>query len=470
MPTIDTNIVQEDDGSFRVYVRDTDPITGKSKKVPRRFPIGTTLAALQAYRDTRRAVALAPEPEAAAATGFTADARRYLKLEDVKAMPAIKSRTREIEKWIGIFGDMPREAIDKNMINDALYRLKKSGYAAASCNLFRTALMSLWTTLDGRSGANPVRDAVVFEEAPLMPRGHSYDLLTRILDAIPDERGIAIDRSTLYRELWNEPATTVARQYGVSSRYLGMICTRLSIPRPPRGYWTMPPYARGPRPPLHRGVNGRAPELLKSRARLEVLAWTGMDPGQLARMEPERDFSFAGGGWYSPPFRRKGRRVTRAPRLPVRLPMTPEAREAFQRLLAVGAVGAFSGASLLHTWIRAQRRVERAIREESGDPTFVLPHIRLKDVRHSFGTKLYEDTGGDENKVGQMLGHAPGSPMTRRYALGAVPDVLRQAMAKWTPTPRRKVFGARRPGEGRGAGGTASPSKGAKVVPLTRNS
>src|SRR4030095_3029552 len=213
--------------------------------------------------------------------------------------------------------------IDKNVINNALHRLRKSGFANSSVNKFRTALMSLWTTLDGRSAANPGRDAVVFEEAPLVPRGHSYELLTRILDAIPDERGLTIDRPTLYREVWNEPATVVAKQYGVSSSFLKRLCRSLVIPTPPRGYWTIAPYARGPRPPLARGVQGQSADLLKSRARLEVLAWTGMDPLQLARMTAA-DFSFEGAEWYAPPARQKGRRARRTPRLPVRLPMTAE--------------------------------------------------------------------------------------------------------------------------------------------------
>ena len=216
--TIAPNIVQttRPDGStvgFRVYVRVPDPVTGKSRKIGKRFPPGTALEVLAAYRD---AAAIAASDSDGDATGFTADARRYLALKDVQAMPAIKSRTFEIETWIGIFGDTPREAIEKNAINDALHTLKESGYANSTCNKFRTALMSLWTTLDGRSAANPVRDAVVFQEADLIPRGQSYELLTMILEAISDEPGLTIDRATLYREIWAEPMTTVAKRYGVS--------------------------------------------------------------------------------------------------------------------------------------------------------------------------------------------------------------------------------------------------------------
>lgn len=46
-----------------------------------------------------------------------------------------------------------------------------------------------------------------------------------------------VSREHLYEEIWAEPMTTVAKRYGVSSNYLGRICERLKVPRPPRGYW-----------------------------------------------------------------------------------------------------------------------------------------------------------------------------------------------------------------------------------------
>jgi len=39
----------------------------------------------------------------------------------------------------------------------------------------------------------------------------------------------------LYKEVWAEPMTTVAKRYDVSSNYLARICERLNIPRPSEG-------------------------------------------------------------------------------------------------------------------------------------------------------------------------------------------------------------------------------------------
>lgn len=47
----------------------------------------------------------------------------------------------------------------------------------------------------------------------------------------------AQDRERLYREVWSEPAGTVAQRYGVTGTALAKWCTRLEIPRPQPGYW-----------------------------------------------------------------------------------------------------------------------------------------------------------------------------------------------------------------------------------------
>lgn len=48
---------------------------------------------------------------------------------------------------------------------------------------------------------------------------------------------MAVTRERLYEEVWSEPMTTVAARYDVSSSFLARVCARLSVPRPPRGYW-----------------------------------------------------------------------------------------------------------------------------------------------------------------------------------------------------------------------------------------
>jgi len=47
----------------------------------------------------------------------------------------------------------------------------------------------------------------------------------------------AVDRETLYNEVWAEPITKVAPSYGLSDVGLAKVCRSLSIPLPGRGYW-----------------------------------------------------------------------------------------------------------------------------------------------------------------------------------------------------------------------------------------
>lgn len=50
---------------------------------------------------------------------------------------------------------------------------------------------------------------------------------------------IFLKREALYKMVWAEPVSKLAREYGLSDRGLGKICKRLEIPVPGRGYWQM---------------------------------------------------------------------------------------------------------------------------------------------------------------------------------------------------------------------------------------
>ena len=54
-----------------------------------------------------------------------------------------------------------------------------------------------------------------------------------------DDETIFLKREELYKMVWSEPVSKLARGYGLSDRGLGKICMRLEIPVPGRGYWQM---------------------------------------------------------------------------------------------------------------------------------------------------------------------------------------------------------------------------------------
>lgn len=81
-----------------------------------------------------------------------------------------------------------------------------------------------------------------------------------------DNNTPAIDRQTLYEEVWSEPVTTVAARYGLSDVGLAKICRSLAIPLPSRGYWAKIKagkiMAKAPLPKIHQASH-HVPKLVK---------------------------------------------------------------------------------------------------------------------------------------------------------------------------------------------------------------
>lgn len=48
---------------------------------------------------------------------------------------------------------------------------------------------------------------------------------------------ISVDRSTLYREVWEEPMLLIAKRYNISDVPLAKVCRKLMCLSPPRGCW-----------------------------------------------------------------------------------------------------------------------------------------------------------------------------------------------------------------------------------------
>ena len=78
-------------------------------------------------------------------------------------------------------------------------------------------------------------------------------------------------RTELYEQVWKEPVRTVARAYGISDVWLAKICRKLSVPRPPRGYWIRKRSGWGDKqPPLTPVPEGKPVEITVPRRRQMV--------------------------------------------------------------------------------------------------------------------------------------------------------------------------------------------------------
>lgn len=418
---------------FRVYGRRRDPQTGTSAKTSKRFawaqlpcscPVPQdacqrcALELLEHYRDTfkleskrlRREARRRDAADAADRAGTVeADAATYLTLAVVKAMPSYADRARDIRAWVAVLRDaqarsLPRRTVTTRRIDEHLQAWINDGYAASTVNGRRTALMALWTTLDGRGAANPVREARVYAEPELQPRGIPYDLVQAILEELP-----AAIRYT------DRPDATIRE--------------------------------------------------LKTKPRIELEACTGMRPSQIGRLEPGQHFSIAE-RWYVIPRSKKGqqRKQPRHPRPATRKHMTDSQAAVFQRFHDLNCYGPYSASSRRRQFKAAVAAAEQRIRKARRNPAFRFPpDLKPYDLRHSFATEVYRQTK-DLETVAELLDHST-TRMTKRYALGAVSDVLKAAARQFERGTRRKrkppsvVRTAKKP-PGRAKGGTGSQGPG----------
>ncbi len=147
----------------------------------------------------------------------------------------------------------------------------------------------------------------------------------------------------------------------------------------------------------------------KTKARIAVLAWTGLPPGMLQRIRPP-DLDLEGATVRVRP-RRKGAGVEART-----LPLLPQAVDAFRAFHLAGAYGPFSVPTANTLFKHAGRR---AVPPVTG--------IHLYLLRHSFGTMLYRVTK-DLATVSRFLLHSTVAA-TARYAAGAMAEVDRAAAA-----------------------------------------
>ena len=149
----------------------------------------------------------------------------------------------------------------------------------------------------------------------------------------------------------------------------------------------------------------------KAKARCRVIAFTGMRPSEIMRYRPEH--------WDHAAHRltvltSKGGK-TRT------IPLTADGEAALQALENLGAVGRFS-TSTVH-------RAFRLALVKLG-----ITGIRPYDLRHSYGTAMYQVTG-DTRIVKELLGHST-TAITERYTLGHVPEYMQVATDRFQALTR----------------------------------
>ncbi|CAN5877517.1 hypothetical protein BH24ACI5_BH24ACI5_04210 [soil metagenome] len=158
-------------------------------------------------------------------------------------------------------------------------------------------------------------------------------------------------------------------------------------------------------PELGQGIAGQArDDASKTKARVAVIAYTGLPHSLLKRLQPA-DVDLEG-RTVAVPARHKGRGV--ASRV---LPLTESGARALERFGELGCWGPFSNSSMMKSFRRACNAAG-------------VGRVRVYDLRHSFATELYRQTG-DSKATAELLMHSPTSRMMDRYTVaGVAPRLL----------------------------------------------
>jgi integrase len=329
------------------------------------FPKGTDVAEMQRWRDDEKAKLHLARRQRAYKGRFDGDAHRYLAA--VRALPSYAERIRDIALWIRIFGQRRRDTI-----------------TAAEIRAVRDRWMQEPRGL--RAGGDP---KLPYAASTINHRLRALSNLWTVLDGRRAPNPV--------REVPEVPepdALPRALSYDLIERILAAMTDRT---RPTRGK-----------------KNKHTVSLAK--VRLRVLAYTGLTYSQLARLTPE-DLDLEGGSMLVRR-RRKGKGAR-----PRRLPLLPQAIEAFRAFTQAQAFGPFSGASVRKSFVLAATKIRKQLLEEGQH----LPPIRVYDLRHSLGAWVFLATGSRE-AARDLLQHES-IRTTERYVMSAVSTVLANQVA-----------------------------------------
>jgi site-specific recombinase XerD len=113
-------------------------------------------------------------------------------------MPTVAQRTQHLEFWAAALEHAPRSTITAADIRAVLQDWRLQGLSAATCNKRRSALMHLWSVLDGKGASNPVRDVPKFRPPDALPRGRDPHAIDAKLKTAPRCRSRACCRVLLW--------------------------------------------------------------------------------------------------------------------------------------------------------------------------------------------------------------------------------------------------------------------------------
>lgn len=318
-----------------------------------RFPLDATVQTMQDWRARMRVEHRGRQVHRGPVGALGPDIDRYLEL--VRAMPSYKSRRSDLEAWVEPLGgrDRNRGTITTREVTAAMVAWQLAGQSPHTVNHRLTALHELFRQLDGPGAPDPTKGIRRVREPDPEPRGLPYNVVRAILKKL-SRRGFAPKGQ-------ERPADSLAR------------------------------------------------------VRLLVMAYTGLPPATIMRLEPSHVDLRRRTVWV--PGRRKGAGTPGQVR-----PLTRQAVAAFRAFAKARAWGRFSTSTVRRAFLKAVAAIQKE------HPKWQLAGVRPYDLRHAFGTAVFRATG-DLHVTGSLLGHVD-TRTTLRYARGAVQHVERRAVGK----------------------------------------
>lgn len=174
-------IYRMDNGSYRVVARVGDRKTGPRPK-EKRFPAGTAPRVMKRWQEDQRAELRRQDLRPVRGT-LADDVERYLKLVQPRLV-SFKDREYDLRRWLPRFGHRHRHTLDPKELQTQLNEWRLSSLSAQTCNLRRTALSHLFTTLDGKRAWNPVSDIPKFERPEPQPHALPYEVIRSTFDVM----------------------------------------------------------------------------------------------------------------------------------------------------------------------------------------------------------------------------------------------------------------------------------------------
>lgn len=329
------------------------PLPAKGK----RFKAGTPLAVMQRWReDTRRALEGRRDRRLRYGTGTLADdVARYFTLWGEDQHPeTVAQRRRHLEAWVAAFPDRTRESLTTGEIE---------------------AQLAAWQ-----------------RQPPPTPHRQGR------------------------RRPTSESAATTAKRRQALLQLFAVLGRGTDLRNPVEAVPTRQQpaaQARGLPYPVIRDLLALMPRSA-TRARLGVMAFTGLRPEELRRVEPA-DIDLSQGTLYV----RTAKGGTVAT-----VPLVREARTWLEEFHALGAYGPFTAAPMGLSLRRAVARLNEARAVQHLAP---LTGVTAYSMRHSYGTALYRATR-DLKTVAEGMRNS--LAMAERYVEGAVSEVLEHGVAR----------------------------------------